>query len=108
MHHRYNYKYTIGKTLECLRKSINQHSELSISIHSNKTNQRKKIIEHIPDAFVKVVGRIISEWKNCRMIDKVDVKNRVLPEGKKVPSGENEIHKRFIKVIDYKKLNNIE
>ena len=42
------------------------------------------------------------------MIDKVDVKNRVLPEGKKVPSGENEIYKRFIKVIDNKKLCNIE
>lgn len=45
------------------------------------------------------------------MIDKVDVKNRVPPEGKQVvvkTSGETKIHKRFIKAIDNKKLNNIE
>ena len=42
------------------------------------------------------------------MIGKIDVKNRVPPEGKQVPSGETKIHKRFIKAIDNKKLNNIE
>ena len=37
--------------LECLRES--QHSEHVISVHMKKTNQRTKIIQHIPDPLAK-------------------------------------------------------
>ena len=71
-HHRYNYNNIIGKKLECLRESGNQHSERVISVHSKKSNLRMKIIGHIPDAFVKVVDELMLERKYRQVIDKAD------------------------------------
>ena len=43
-----------------------EKNALAVSVHLKKTNQIIKIIEHIRDALVKLVHRLMSEWKIIR------------------------------------------
>ena len=70
-----------------LRGSGNQHNEHVISVYWKKTNQRMKIIGHIPDALAKLVHGVMSEWKILQMIDKIDEKHKIAPEGTCMPGG---------------------
>lgn len=47
-----------------------------------------KIVGHIPDVLAKVNDRLMSEWKDLQVVNKVDGKNRVPSENY---SGEIEI-----------------
>ena len=87
----YNYRYTIGKKLECVRELESQHSEHIMSVHSKKNNERTKINRHIPYPLAKVVDRLMSEWKDFQAVHKTDVKNMVPVEGTRVPGGVIEI-----------------
>ena len=55
-----NFKYVIKKELECFRKPENQHSEHVVSVHLRKTNQRLKVIGHIPVVLSKVIHGLLS------------------------------------------------
>ena len=62
----------------------------------------------------KVVHGLISEWKDLKVIDKVDVKNRVPSEEReylvvemRFPTFVSCMKQRFIKVTYEKKLSNI-
>ena len=55
--------FSIGEKRECLSELENQHSEDFISVHLKETNQRTKIIRHIPDVLAKVNDGTMSEWK---------------------------------------------
>ena len=46
-----------------------------------------KIIGHIPDALAKLVHGVMSEWKILQMIDKIDEKHKIAPEGTCMPGG---------------------
>ena len=48
-------------------------------------------IGHIPDAFIKVVDGLMSQWKAPQVIDKTDGKHGVAIEGASVSGGEIEI-----------------
>lgn len=63
----------------------NTHSEGTVSVHSKETNQRMKIIEHIPDALVKVVHGIVLDWKVLQVMGNIDEKHWGTPEGKWIP-----------------------
>ena len=89
--HRYNYKYTRGKKLKCLRLPEKEHNEHVISVHSKKSSQRMKIIGHNSEALAKFVDELLSKWKIFQLIARVDVKSRVPLEEMKVPGGGIEI-----------------
>ena len=73
--------YTIGKKLECLREREKQHNEYVISIHSCKSSQRMKIVEHSSKALAKLIDRMVWKWKDFQVISRDDGKNRVPLEG---------------------------
>ena len=49
-----------------LREAEDQHSQYAVSVHSEKTNQIMKVIEHILGELAKLVNRLISDWKVLR------------------------------------------
>ena len=80
------------KKLEFLKELENQHNRNVISVHSKKTNQRKKNFRtHSWSFLTGAVDRLMSKWEDLQVIDKVDVKNRVPSEGTRVPGGGIEI-----------------
>ena len=84
-------KYTIGKKLECVREREKQHNEHVISVHSNKSSQRVKIVGHNSKALAKLVDRMVSKWKDFQVRSRVDAKNRVPLVEMKMPDGGIEI-----------------
>ena len=46
-----------------LEEPEHQHSKHIISFHLKKTNERVKVIEHIPDTLTKVFHGLTSEFK---------------------------------------------
>ena len=83
--------YTISENLEYLREPENQCREHAVLVYLKKTNQRMETIGHIPDAFIKVVDGLMSQWKAPQVIDKTDGKHGVVLEGASVSGGEIEI-----------------
>ena len=46
----------------------------AVSVHSKKTNQRMKVIVHIPDILTNVIHGLMAEWKVHQVIAKNDGK----------------------------------
>ena len=56
----------------------NQHRKHVVSVYTEKTNQRMKIIELIPDALAKVVDGLMLELKTVQVIKVIHGKDRDL------------------------------